>query len=296
MFNILATAGSGPTWDIIWWSCMLAIGILTFGAMLFVFIKSFKWAKERPELKTYFLLLRILGIIFCTVALYRTVFVSSYPNRLAWFDTILNSPFIIRTVALFAELSFIGIISLILLRLNKDTPLDMKNHHLDQFFKAVPFIAFGLIATANIFAYVGLITQYLTLFAIEETMWGLAFLFILPLVLVRLVRLKKTQNYHRSYKIFIIWMVAWCIGYSLFQWGFALPLMHWADVATDIGKVVPADALWQSIVGFVATRDYTMWGGLGFFIWHSCYFSICAWMVISFMMGPRLKSVPDGMR
>ena len=286
MFNSSSALIRG---DVIWWSIMVSIAVVGFIIMIVLFIKTFKWSKERRELKVYFLLIRIFGAIFASVALYRSIFVSSYPNRLSWFNTILNSPFIIRTVALFAELSFIGIIALILWRMNKDFPLDVKHKSLAAFFKSIPFVAFACVFVANILAYAGLVTQYLTLFAIEETLWGIAFLLILPLVLARLIRLKKTSNYHFSYKVFIIWMVAWCIGYSIFQWGFALPFMHWADVANDASVVIPPDALLLSITGFRVTRDYYEWGGIGFFVWHSAYFSICTWMVLSFMLGPRIE-------
>jgi hypothetical protein len=35
------------------------------------------------------------------------------------------------------------------------------------------------------------------------------------------------------------------------------------------------------------TKDLAAWGGLGFVIWHSGYFSICVWMVLFLMNGPR---------
>ena len=291
MINKFMHQLSANTWDVQWWTTMVSIAIINFLLMIFVFVKTFKWSKEKPELKKYFMFLRIFGTIFASVALYRSIFVSSYPNKLAWFDTILNSPFIIRSVAFFAELSFIGIITLILVKINKDFPLNMKNQKVEKYLALVPFFAFGCIFIANIFAFLGLITQYLTFFAIEETLWGIAFLLIMPVVLIRLKKIKGINDYHYSYKVFLIWMVAWCIGYSLFQWCFALPFMHWAEVSSDVGRVIPNGTIMESITNFTATRDFETWGGIGFFVWHSAYFSVCTWMVISFMLGPRKKAV-----
>ena len=290
MINNILQYLSTNTWDIKWWTTMVSIAVINFGLMVLVLIKTFKWEKEIPELKKYYRLLRVLGVTFASVALYRSIFVSSYPNKLAWFDTLFNSPFVIRSVAFFAELSFIGIICIILVKVNKDFPMSFKKKGIEKFFKMVPFISFSCIFVANIFAFLGLITQYMTLFAIEETLWAIVFLFILPVIIVRLKKLKSINNYHYSYKVFLIWMIAWCVGYSLFQWGFALPFTHWAEVASDKGRVIPHDAFVQSITLFWKTRDFETWGGIGFFVWHSGYFSICTWMVISFMLGPRKKT------
>jgi len=37
-----------------------------------------------------------------------------------------------------------------------------------------------------------------------------------------------------------------------------------------------------------ATHDLSAWGGLGFVVWHTGYFSICVWIVLFLMTGPRL--------
>jgi heme exporter protein D len=31
------------------------------------------------------------------------------------------------------------------------------------------------------------------------------------------------------------------------------------------------------------TREFDEWGGIGFFIWHTGYFTVCSWMVLLFM-------------
>jgi len=271
------------TWDVIWSTTMIVINTINFLLALSIFHRSTKLGQQKTHQTRYFSYLRIMGLIFISVALYRSVFVSSYPNRLAWYDTILNSPFVIRNMACFAEMSFIGMIAIIL------RSLDNKMPRINTFLHKAPIIAVGCIFLAQFFAFAGLVTQYLILFAIEETLWGLAFLSILPVVIVRL-RQTKTISVDKSIKAFLIVMAIWCIGYCIFQWGIALPFIHFADLSLDAGRVVPTDALNQAIFNFTATRDFETWGGIGFFIWHSGYFSLCVWMSLLFMSGPHQKN------
>ena len=275
------------SWDVIWSTIMVVLNAVSFVLAIVIFNNSIKCSKTEPKKARYFCLLRIMGMIFITVALYRSVFVSSYPNRLAWYDTILNSAFVIRCLATFAEISFISMIAVILKEVCRVIPFndDKKAYRI---FEKTPILAVGCIVLAQFFAFVGLITQFLILFAIEEALWGVAFLSITPLVLLKLKQAKK-YNIDKNIKIFLTVIAIWCIGYSIFQWGIALPFIHFADLSLDVGRVIPVDALKQTIFNFTATRDFKTWGGLGFFIWHSGYFSLCVWMSLLFMMAPREK-------
>jgi hypothetical protein len=152
----------------------------------------------------------------------------------------------------------------------------------------LPFVAVGCIFVAQFFAFAGLITQYRTPFAIEEALWALAFLSITPLVIMGL---KKQNDTAKGFKTFLIIMAVWCGGYLAFQCFYALPFMYFANLAQDAGKIVSGDALKQAISAYTVTRDFNTWGGFGFIIWHSGYFSLCSWMTLFFMSAPRKKSI-----
>jgi len=276
-----------------WWGIMVVINIINFsiGIKLFFKPKGFQaqeWVRDQGYPK-YYSYMRILGIIFVLVAFYRSIFVSSYPNRLVWFDTILNSPFIIRSLATFAEMSFIGIIAGILIKINKGV-----NDESNLLLNVVPHFAIVCIFIAQFFAFAGLITQFYMPFVVEELLWGIAFLSIMPLVIIRLrqsKRLKNTYSYGtyntyktlNRYKPFLIVMTIWCVGYTIFQFFFALPFMYFPEAALDVYKTMPINALYQSIFTFYPTQDLSLYGGIGFAIWHSGYFSVCVWMVLYFM-------------
>jgi hypothetical protein len=301
---------SGNTaWSFPWWTIMVIIGVVNLSAALFILVKTVRKFRAVPASKEYALFLCTLGTIFTAIALYRSIFVSNYVDRLAWFDTILNSSFVIRCLALFAELSFISMIAVILLKIGKDLGFAADPKRINRVLAKTPFVSICCIFLAQFFAFGGLITQRELPFAIEETLWALTFLSITPLVILSLIRMKK-QNFfpvksqsdeegagiterklnmdaqnlqNKKYKIFLIIMAIWCGGYLVFQLFYALPFMYYANLAGDAAKAIPTDALRIAITNFNVTRDLDTWGGIGFVIWHSGYFSVCSWMAIFFM-------------
>ena len=273
-----------------WHTITVIISSLNFLAGLFIFFSSFKKKEGEGDAK-YRWFLRVAGLLFLSVALYRSIFVSSYPNRLAWFDTILNSPFLIRSLAFFAELSFNGMIAVILLKMHRDTAAaNGGSGLLGRAGTVLPFFSWGCIFAAQFFAFAGLITQYNTPFAIEEALWAAAYLGFFPLIIVGLRQVKRQVIREKSCKLFLILLAIWCGGYLAFQCFYALPFLYFAELSQDIGKAIPQDALQLAITGYIKTRDFDTWGGIGFFIWHSGYFSICSWLALLFMTAPRKRN------
>ena len=115
----------------------------------------------------------------------------------------------------------------------------------------------------------------------STALWGVAYVSMIPLILARL-KLSKKHGLDANQRLFLIVMAMWCVGYSIFQFGYGLPFIHMNDMTLE-AIVMPENALSQSIHGFTATRDFQTWGGIGFMIWHSAYFSICSWLVLIFM-------------
>lgn len=290
-----------PSWALPWWSSMVILNIISLLIGLIIFVKSKKADKLKPETAKYRKKMRFAGLIFISVALYRSVFVSSYPERIAWFESMANSPIIIRSLATFAELAFAALIMWSLLKMNKDIPLP--EHHKDNKFldfleTKTPYLFFIFLFLAQFFATAGLFTQYTILFAIEETFWGLAFLFIAPLLIIQFKQVfsNKDPNYKKEmllYRIFLTIMLVFTSGYLIFQFAFALPVTLYSQIAADFAKPHPTliQGIKDSIYNFTATRDFETWGGWGFFIWHSGYFTILVWMVLFFMNGPRKLEV-----
>ena len=246
--------------------------------------------------------MRIFGLTYILVALYRSVFVSSYLEQLAWFNTVANSSLLIRCFAIFSEISFAALIMLALLRLNKDVPAPA-GHHPGRFLKFMetksPYLFFICLCTAQVFATTATIVKIDVLFAIEETLWGFAFLAILPLVIIQLKRVysckdSKSAKQLKLYRIFTVIMIIFTIGYCGYSVFYHLPIEYWPHAIAQLQMQTPvpairtgAQAIHDAFFVVHECRSLATWGGIGFIIWHSGYFSICVWMVLFFMNGPR---------
>jgi len=247
-------------------------------------------------------------MIFVCAALYRSVFVSSYLEELAWFNSVFNSSLLIRCFAIFAELSFAGLIASSLLQLNKQVPglVDARHKFIAFLQTKTPVILFVCIFVANIFATIATITKINLLFAIEETFWGIGFLSIIPMIIISLRKLSVYRNTAewsnlQQFRIMLILLAVFSIGYSLFELGFNLPVVNWPDAIAQLRMSNPepafrfgSQAIRDAFFVVHETKDLAAWGGMGFIIWHSAYFSICVWLVLFLMTGPhRLNSAKD---
>ncbi len=290
------------TWAWPWWGVIVGINVINFSIGLYLFLKSRK--NNVNELESYHRNMRIAGIIFVGVAMYRSVFISNYLLQLAWFDTIFNSTLIIRFIATFAELAFAYLIMSSMLNLNKELPSSVTKKHKFKYFFAnkAPYLFFIFLAIAQIFAYGGAITKVDLLFAIEETLWGLAFLSILPLTIIQYLRIRSNKDYTKnelkSYKIFTTIIMVFTVGYCCYSLLYHLPIEYWPQAIKQLQTGNPDPAFqwgWQAIKDTLlvvnVTRDFSTWGGMGFVVWHSGYFTLCGWMVLYFMRGPKIEEI-----
>jgi len=241
-----------------------------------------------------------MGLIFTLVAAYRAVFVSRYTPQLAWFDSTANSSLLIRMFAIAAELSFSGLFALAMLRVNSDLP-DAAEAHAGKFKQFMttktPFVLVGCIFLAQFFATSGLITKNQTLFAVEETLWTLGFLAVLPLAIIQLRRVYTIKDEEKAAQLkklrqSTIIVAAWCVFYCSYGLFYHLPLETWAGAINQIQTGLPviktgASAVADAFLVVNESKAYGDWG-FGFLLWHSAYFTVCVWISIFFMQAPRL--------
>src|SRR5271157_879325 len=238
------TAATTWSWAWDWWGTLVAINALNLIICMILFVRSRK-APGGPD-AGYRRLMATLGLVFISVAFYRSIFISSYLEQLAWFDSILNSSLLIRFFAIFAELSFAGLIASSLLRMNKEVPdlVNQKNRFINFLQTSTPLIFFACIFIANIFATAATITKIDVLFAIEETLWGLGFLSIVPMLLMSVVRLfsyRNTTNWAgtRLFRILTVVLAVFGIGYSLYSLFYHLPIEIWPNALAQLRMANP---------------------------------------------------------
>ena len=292
-------ASSYTDWAWPWWTVMVIINIVNLIVCALVFRKSM-FPKDGAD-SSYRKRMRTMGLIFTIVGVYRAVFVSRYLSQMAWFDSIFNSSLLIRIFAIAAELSFSGLIAFALLQVNKDLPSleNAKSNKFMSFLKTKsPYFLMACIFIAQFFATSGLILKSNTLFAIEETLWSLGFLAILPLAIiqVRHVYSVKDKEAIKSLKMLrqsSVLITAWCVIYCSYGLLYHLPLESWPAAFNQIETGLPAiktglSSIVDALTIVNESKAYSDWG-FGFLFWHSAYFSVCVWISIFLMRAPRIK-------
>lgn len=73
-----------------------------------------------------------------------------------------------------------------------------------------------------------------------------------------------------------------------------LPIEYWPSAIAQLQMEIPRPAIRAGVhavtdASFVVNeaKDFTTWGGVGFLIWYTGYFSLCGWMVLFLMSGSR---------
>ncbi len=286
----MSEAANAWAWP--WWGIMVGINIIQ---LIICFYFVFKAQKRlTAQRDTYEKWMMIFGIIFTIVAAYRSVFVSRYLTQYAWFDTIANSSLIVRSLAFFAEISFAFLFGLYLLRVEKDVPGQNASSLLNRLLTRGPYVIIISIIVAQFFAYGGLIFKSRLSFAIEESLWSLGFYAILPLALVQWKRLWPMRSPElKALRITSMVVGVWCIIYCTYAVVFHLPAEYWATAIDQMRTNIPElksgwSAVYDSFYKVNVTHSFSDWG-IGFFIWHSSYFTICVWLSLMLMRAPRRK-------
>ena len=290
-------------WAWPWWSAMVAVNIINVIVCLTIFRRTTRSAGGFSNITDqYQKHMLIMGLIFTMVGAYRAVFVSRYLYQFAWFDVLANSSLLIRFFAIFAELSFAGLFAYAMLRFSKDLA---SNNHTNPALNFIesrsPYLLFFCIFTAQFFTTIATINKNNTLFAIEETLWTVGFLLILPLAFIQLRRALSIKAEAEKNRIRMLLtssqvIFAWCIGYCSYGVFFHLPMDFFSDTANSTMAVTAAvpvaqaglAAVWDAFFIVNESKEFGDWG-FGFLFWHSSYFSICVWLAIFLMRAPRAQ-------
>ena len=299
-------SSSNTDWAWPWWTVIVIINVLNLIVCVIIYRRSLNQSGGGDT--TYLKRMRIMGLIFTLVAAYRAVFVSRYFTQMAWFDSIANSSLLIRIFAIAAELSFSGLFALVMLRVNRDlTDISKSDTNGFKSFitKRSPYILIISIFLAQFFATSGLIMKSKLLFAIEETLWTIGFLSVLPLALMQLRRVygikdKGIARQFRMFRMSTIVVAAWCVFYCSYGLFYHLPLESWAGAIDQIKSGLPelrsgSSAIVDAFTIVNESKVYSDWG-FGFLLWHSAYFTICVWIALFLMQAPRVLPINDHTR
>jgi len=87
-------------------------------------------------------------------------------------------------------------------------------------------------------------------------------------------------------------LAVWSIGYSLYSLCYHLPIEYWPLALAQLKEPVQPfrfgfQAVRDAFLVVHETKDLQTWGGFGFLIWQTGYFSLCGWIVLFLMTAPR---------
>lgn len=282
-----ATAWAWP-----WWTVMVLINAVNLMLCARVFLRT-AGSVDDPDWK-YRKWMRILGVTFTIVGAYRSVFVARYSTQMAWFDSLANSSLLIRGFASFAEVSFSGQFALALIHANRDLSIAPASPVARRFARRAPYVLWGCIILAQVFATTGVITKSELSFAIEETLWSIGFLTVLPLAVAQLRRASAMRDSGRFDPIrrFAVLNVLWCAVYGAWSVCLNLPTV-WAAALHQIRTGIPEirhglSAVRDALLVVHESKAWSDWG-FGFVFWHSSYFSVCVWLSLFLMTAPRAR-------
>lgn len=290
-------------WAWPWWTVMVLINAVNLMLCVRIFLRTAGSAGD-PDWR-YRKWMRIMGATFTIVGAYRSVFVCRYSTQMAWFDTLANSSLLIRGFALLAEVSFSGQFALALIQANRDLAIEPAAPMARRFARRAPYVLWGCIILAQVFATTGVITKSELSFAIEETLWFTGFAIVLPLAVLQLRRASAMRDSGRFKPIrrFALVTVLWCAAYCTFGVCLNLPAV-WGAALRQIRTGIPEirhgwSAVRDALLVVHESKAWDDWG-FGFLFWHSSYFSVCVWLSLFLMTAPRARQngppAPPGIR
>jgi hypothetical protein len=277
---------------------MVLINVMNLIACAWVFART-RGSSADPDW-SYRRWMRVMGVVFTVVGAYRSVFVCKYITRMAWFPSLANSSLLIRGLAVLAEVSFSGQIALAMARVNRDlsmNPAEGASLWSRLFIEKAPYFLWSSIALAQIFATAGVITKSELSFAIEETLWSAGFLSVLPLAVMQLRRVSALGDSSGRFDLvrtFTRVNLFWCAVYCTWGLTWSLPFLIWPAALAQVRAGLPPvqyglPAVEEAFTVVHASKAWSDWG-FGFLFWHSAYFSLCVWISIFLMNGPRVRA------
>lgn len=271
---------------------MVAVNVMNLAWCALILLKT-RITTPDPD-SAYRRWMRVMGVLFTLVAAYRSVFVCKYSTQAAWFDSVANSSLLIRSFALLAEVSFSGQIALAMMRASRDLALVPRGTTARLYIERAPYVLWGSIILAQVFATTGVITKSELSFAIEETLWSVGFTAVLPLAILQYRRVSPLEDGAgrlRLLRSFTRINLFWCVVYCLWGVCINLPLVVWPAAIEQLRTGLPPvqtglGAVRNAFFVVHATQAWKDWG-FGFLFWHSSYFSLCIWISLSMMRAPR---------
>eukprot|EP00940_MAST-03C_sp_MAST-3C-sp2_P003118 g3118.t1 len=242
---------------------------------------------------TYGLVMKIFGIPWVFECAWRSVFPSLYLQRFVFWDTILNSIIVDRTLACVGELCWASQFAFAMDQLDVQLNGEKKS---TWWIRALAILAVAVYVAAECTSYYNVATTNEFWCAVEVILDGISFLIMTPGYVSLLLRipgpLRGAAN--SPAKIFVLVTTIVCVVYPLYNFCIDAPMYmkrYHEDQRNHKQYFSFMDGLKDAAVRRVPTHELGDWEED--MSWMTMYFSFGAWSGLYLMRAPRVTLSTD---
>ena len=166
-----------------WWAFLVIISIFNI-AFIIIYMLSHKLTDMQKPL--------LFALIFSIVCGIRAIWPTKYVEKTCFLKTKIYTPFIIRILATVAEIAYILLFVVVFLHIIK-TIHKFTTHKLDHL-KPYIYAVIPLILLAEVFSWLGSVTEYQFWNISEEVMWFISSIILIALSIYILSKIKTSSE------------------------------------------------------------------------------------------------------
>mmetsp|Transcript_54129 Transcript_54129/g.150579 ORF Transcript_54129/g.150579 Transcript_54129/m.150579 type:complete len:369 (-) Transcript_54129:33-1139(-) len=298
--------GQWPSWAIVWYPAMCVVATLNIVAyILVIVVLGADPAEEDRAVRAYKRRMLVLAAPYVLVCAWRTYFPNQYESRHVWWDTPLSSILLARTMATIAELSWIAQLASALAfcsdQVHRETHRTSTSNGCswNAYAQVSARLMFIFICVAECCSFAATISLSNLWFAIEESLWGLAYLITWPAFVHLLYAAQGSRQDQRCcvgrgyVGLYALLASIFCFFYV--PWVAILDVPpYWEAYQQQLREGFSFLPFWEGVkdalVKRVVTHSWEAWGPLlSNMIWRATYFGPNVWASILLAFAPRLS-------
>lgn len=254
---------------------------LTFVSIINIIIISYYYINYNVNMNQKHKFMTILVMIYVFVCAIRSIWPREEHGGLCFYNNLISSPLVGRTLATIAELSFALFLVILTNVFLTDSLNITKNNKITYLIKSNQ-ILFPLIVLAQICCWIGVITKRAGWNAIEESLWSIFAIgkIMIYSVLIYILNSNKKNKKIKFLKILLPILIILYIIYALY--------MVCVDVPMYVNKSNKNNKFYNFINGLKElsicrniTHSLKSWQGE--IVWMSCYFTFAVWFCMSML-------------
>ena len=269
---------------------------------IFTFLRICTRPIVKDGSESYQRILRVFCFFYVLGCSFRALMPRVDVERICWYDTWWSCTFIGRILATFAELSYMGQLTLVLYRISSDVAALCKKHgkstSIFSLINTFCKITFALNFVAQSFCWLGVTTTRQIWHVYEESIWLGSVLFIAISCLAIYAAIGKLpadksikSEDLKQVKYYLLASIVCGLVFVMYMYFVDIPLYYnrfLGDEARGGKYFTFLEGVKDTMACKVVTHDFEMWKGD--LSWITGYFSAAVWISLWLARAPRLVS------